>query len=493
MQYPARRWTILLLLYSSLVVGWLGFARWGPPAIIVAAHEGRSIPFLNQTVRGSTSPPPIELVFQRWWNFARGAALAILLHLLIVFFIDLLNRRKGASTDDRLMRVERWTDRLFIVLALVFLGVTVYAGGIQDYYFYLAMWHGVLNRGDPWAITQGAFGTYPMNAYGPLFNVLAIPAWINPLLPKLLFADAYLAFAVWLIKDGAGRRRSAWEKFTLFAWLFNPYVWIEIPCFGHFDVLVGLCCVAAVAARACGRDVRSGVCLGLGALIKFMPIVLLPFLALDRPRYRYRLLGTAVGIVAAGFLVSVLIWGSSTFRPVLFAAERTSQHLSIFRFLKGRNSPLRLIGLREDLDRLAGPVMLLALLRAWLWFRRNQIHVIPASVLAILILVSLYPVGFPQYQMVLFLLSSFWVTRETPVIPNRAFLLFALVCHFAWLSFFVVFESISNIDNYNMQEWIGLPTFILECLLGWAIVRSAIARAGGLDEGQDATALAALG
>jgi hypothetical protein len=493
MQYPARRWTILLLLYGSLVAGWLGFARWGAPAIIVAAHEGRSIPFLNLSVRGSNSPPPIELVFQRWWSFARAAALAVLLHLSIIFFIDFLNRRSVAPTDDRLMRVERWTDSLFIVLALAFLGVTVYAGAIQDYYFYLAMWHGVLNRGDPWAITQGAFGTYPMNAYGPLFNVLAIPAWIDPLLPKLLFALAYLAFAVWLVKDGAGRRLSAWEKFTLFAWLFNPYVWIEIPCFGHFDVLVGLCCVAAVAARACRRDVRSGVSLGLGALIKFMPLVLLPFLVLDRPRYRYRLLGAAVGIVAAGFLVSVLIWGSSTFRPVLFAAERTSQHLSIFRFLKGRNSPLRLFGLHEDLDMLAGPVMLVALFRAWLWARRNQIHVMPSSVLAILIMVSLYPVGFPQYQMVVFLLSSYWVTRETPAIPNRRFLLFALVCHFAWLSFFVVFESIYNIDDYNMQEWIGLPTFILEWLLAWAIVRSAIAGTGDSEKGRAAPIQAALG
>jgi hypothetical protein len=471
MRKLTRRQTILLVLCGSLIAGWLAFARFWAPAIIAAAHEGRSIPVLNELVRDLGSRSPIESVFERWRTFAGAAAIAAVLHLLIIFFIDYLNSRVGeqASKRDRLGGVG--ADFVLVLLSLAFLALTVIKEGIQDYYFYLGMWRGVLNGGDPWALTQGAFGTYPMNAYGPLFNVLAIAAWINPLLPKLLFALAYLAFAVWLFKDRV-RHRPVLKALVLLVWLFNPYIWVEIPCFGHFDVLVGLCCLAAVAARLRERDVLSGTSLGSGVLIKLMPIVLLPFVILDRRRYRLGLLAAAVGVMAAGFLVSVLIWGISTFRPIIFAAERGSQHLSIFRFLNGTKSPLRLIGLHENLDVLAGPIMLLALLRTWIWSRRNEIDPMTSAVLAILVMLTFYPVGFPQYEMVLFVLATYWLIREGRSISNRTLVWIALVCHFAWLATFVVIESIINIDTYSMQDWIGLPTFIFQCLLIAAIVYS---------------------
>ena len=192
--------------------------------------------------------------------------------------------------------------------------------------------------------------------------MLALPGWINPLLPKLLFAFGYLAFAIWLIKDDAGHeRRPAWKNLVLLTWFFNPYVWVEIPYYGHFDILVGLCCVAAVAARARRRDVLSGIGLGTGSLIKFMPTVLLPFLILDGQKFRFRLLAVGLGVIAAGMLASFLIWGVSTFQPLLFAAGRASQHLSIFRFLNGAHSPLLLFNIEENADVLAGPLMLVAL------------------------------------------------------------------------------------------------------------------------------------
>jgi Glycosyltransferase family 87 len=465
---------ILLVLYGALIVAWLGFARWGAPAIIMAAHEGRSLPFLNRMVQGTGTPRPVDQVFANWRNFTWAVVLATAAHFMIVLFIDLLNQWSDGHVAENGRRADRWIDRLLILLALGFFAFTVLAGAIQDYFLYLAMWRGVWTGHDPWALTFGSFGDYPLNAYGPVFNVLAFPAWINPLFPKLLFALTYLAFAVWLIKEReAGRPRSLPGKLILAGWLFNPYLWIEIPCFGHFDVLVGLCCVAAVAALRRGRDERSALALGLGVLIKFMPIVLLPFLILDGRRFRFRLLAVALGVIAAGLLISVLIWGTSTFRPLTFAARRTTQHLSIFRFLNGKYSPLRWIGLYEDTSILAGPLMLIAFYRAWSWSRRNQVDPLISAVLAILIMIALYPVGFPQYQMVLFMLASFWLTREGQPFRGRLLVYAAAGCHFGWLAAFVVTDSVANIDTLGMQEWIGLPMFILECLLGAAIIWSA--------------------
>lgn len=468
-----KRWLLLVLAYGVMIAGWLGFAHWVAPALVVAAHEGRSTDYLNRLAQGTGMPRKIELVMEDWWTFSTAGALAAALHLMFIFFLGFLNREGGAGSERRDRRIEVVTDAVFIVVGLVFYAVTVYQGRIQDYYFYMDMWREVWRGHDPWFMIMGAFGNYPMNAYGPLFNVLAVPAWMNSLLPKLLFASAYLSFAAWVTKSVRQGRSSLVERLLFLTWLFNPYVWVEIPMFGHFDVLVGLCCVAAVAARVKGRDVASAVGLAAGFLIKLMPIVLLPFLILDGRRFRLRLLIAALGAIAAGLAISVFIWGTGTFRPLLFAARRSSQHLSIFRYLNGKYSPLRLFRINENIDILAGPIMLLGFLRAWNWSRKNQVYVMTSAVLAILVVIMFYRVGFPQYQMVLFVLATYWLCSSPREIRDPALVWAALACHFGWLAVFDVTESLTDIDGFQMQEWIGLPTFILECLLAAAIVHSA--------------------
>ena len=305
--------------------------------------------------------------------------------------------------------------------------------------------------------------------------MLAIPAWINPLLPKLLFALAYLAFAVWLIKDcGKGRQRSRLGGLVLLVWLFNPYLWVEIACFGHFDILVGLCCVAAVAARADGRDVLSAVSLGLGVLIKFMPIVLLPFLILDRQRFRFRLLAAAVGVIAAGFLISLLIWGTSTFRPMFFAAGRTSQHLSIYRFLQGKNSPLQTHRIPRESRRLGqadpAPRALAGMdMEPPEGDRPRGLgrpgdpghgHPLPGWFSA---------VSDGALRAGLVLVDPAW-SESTEIEPWSAS---RWVATSAGLRPSTSSSLSSDIDELHMQEWIGLPTFILEFGLLAAIVQSA--------------------
>jgi len=218
--------------------------------------------------------------------------------------------------------------------------------------------------------------------------------------------------------------------------------------------------------------VISGICLGLGVLLKFMPIVLLPFLILDRGRPRYRLLSAAAVTIVLGLGASVLLWGPATFRPLIFAAGRSSHHLSIYRFLKGYYSPLQWLNFNEDPDQAAPVFMLMALLWAWLWVRKRMIEPAPAAVLAVLVTLMFYQVGFAQYHMVLFVLASYWMLSARGAIRGAIALWVALGCYFGWLSFFDVILSRINIDLRGMQEWIGLPTFLLGCLLLVSIVRS---------------------
>jgi hypothetical protein len=360
-------------------------------------------------------------------------------------------------------------------LGLALLIVAVSTGVVQDYYLYLQMWQEVRLGHDPWWMVWGVFGHYPLNAYGPAFNLLAIPARVHPLLPKLLFAYSYLLFVVWL-REGRRHidgRQGLWLLVET-AWLWNPYVWIELGYFGHFDVLVGLCCVAAVVACEKRREALSGAWLALGALIKYMPIVLLPFLALDNGRPRIRLLFSSILLIAAGLGISTMIWGSSVFRPLVFAASRSSHHLSIYRYFSGIHSPINLrSALGYSLDSFAPVILFVALLRAWRWSRIRRPDVASMSVLAILTTLLFYQVGFAQYQMVLFVLASYWVVRHRDTIRNRIALWLALAAYFGWVSLFDTFDAFYGADYNRMQEWVGLPTFLLGCVLIVCVVRSA--------------------
>ena len=360
-----------------------------------------------------------------------------------------------------------------LLLCLMFLALTVWKGVVQDYYHYLQMWREVRQGHDPWFLVYGVFGAYPLNAYGPVFNLLAIPAWLNPLFPKLLFAYAYLIFAILMFTsainvDPGSRLRSL----GLMVWFWNPFAWVEISYFGHFDVLVGLLCLGAVETRVRHQDVRSGIYLAVGVLLKYMPIVLLPFLILDRKRIRVRLLVVALGLIALGLGTSVAIWGASTFRPLGFAAGRSSHYLSIYRFLKGRHSPMFWFDFYEDPDQFAMPALAIALGSLWAWTRRKSVPLRAAAALSILITLLFYQVGFPQYQMVLFVLASNWVIRDQGKLRWVTVPWVALGLYWSWLAVFDLIDASVEIDKLWMQEWVGLPTFLLGLLLAICIGRS---------------------
>jgi len=470
-----RSTIVLCLLYGALIAGWLGFSR-GFAQAIIAAHRERSLPLVSRLVQGWGNLWPPATPLEQWIVFSWAVAIAGVFHIAVVLFVRALDQR----SRDRRPVVDSAGHRLISIaaslLALAFLALTVTRGALQDYFMYLQMWNEIRMGKDPWFVVMGVWGTYPLNAYGPLFNVLAIPAAINPLLPKLLFALAYLIFAMWLVKsESESRQPSGWPRVLQLIWLFSPFAWIEIAYYGHFDVLVGLLCVAAVEARVRGRDILGGASLGLGVLLKYMPVVLLPFLVLDHGRIRARLGVAAAVTIVLGLAVSVLLWGQSTFRPLLFAASRPSEHLSIYRFLKGPYSPLNWIVFNENLDQLSVPVLVIALWLAWTRARRSAIGPMASSVVAVLVTLLFYQVGFPQYQMVLYVLGSYGALRFRAEIRHGTALWIAMACYFGWISAYDIIEAFKSIDSTLIPLWAGLPTFLLGCVLLICCLRSATA------------------
>ena len=90
---------------------------------------------------------------------------------------------------------------------------------------------------------------------------------------------------------------------VVYAW--NPLVLKEFANSGHFDSLAILSVTAAVYLIIKKKYLISSVCLGLGVLSKFYPIIFLPFYMLKK---QYKSFFISLTVIAAGYL-PFFIWG----------------------------------------------------------------------------------------------------------------------------------------------------------------------------------------
>jgi|GEM_PF-867176 len=469
---PSRRTLALVGFYALLIALWTYFATAIAPTIIATAHAENGAATTSRWVMRYWGGRPIDAALKDWRGIAGAVGLAGILHLALVLLIGRWSRVGNPERTTSRAPLARVETGLLITLSLVFLLVTALMGGVQDYFFYGQIWEQAVKGNDPWfLVVGGMYGQYPLNAYGPFFLALA-PLWsLNPLAPKLVFAFAHWAFVAWLIKRlGPSRGLPGWAGLAFLLWHANPYTWVEIAIYGHFDVLVGLLCIAAIEARRRSRDAASVGWLSAGVLLKFLPGVLAPFLSLEKGRVRLGYLAGATALFVAGMSAACLVWGWSPLRPLAFAAGRESAHLSIFRFLRGPHSPIGRDTLFFSPDQWATPILLAALYKAWSWSRRVEFETAASCVLAVAVTLLLYKVGFPQYAMALFVMGSYWLAADHDRLRNRLPLIAAFFAYFAWIACFDVLMVMDRLGP--IVEWVGAPTFALGCLLVAAIVCS---------------------
>lgn len=454
---PLRLTLRLVAIYAIVCLFWVVFADWAGPNIIAAAYDERHPWILNWDFRGYKSFPVHYR--DRWSVIATAVLLAAVLHFVIVLFMCGIDRKHRVRSLDAAQSPSQ-ANAVLVVFSGVFLGLSVLSGAQADYKSYLDEWMVVLRGGDPW-------GGLPFNAYGPLFNVLAPLVWINPLANKLLFAFSYLVYVIWLIKDFAPRRgfpALSWPSVGL--WLLNPFPWQQIAYLGYFDVLVSLACVAAVHSLVGSKDGAAGTYLALGILLKYMPIVILPFLVSSERRFHFRILSSCVGVVILGLVISLLIWGTSTFLPFTVAATRSSAW-SIYVVLASTHSPLRPFLDSPTVDWLEKPILLTAGLATFTWCMLRQIEPALSSALAILVTLLFYRVGYAHYQMVLFCLISYWAVSNWVQIKEHSVLAALLVGYFSFLAI-AGFVQMSGLVGSIFYSNIALMLF--RFLLGCALL-----------------------
>ena len=149
--------------------------------------------------------------------------------------------------------------------------------------------------------------------YGPAFTLASEPlaraagssadaaAWIY----KSLAAVAVLGAA------GLAARLSRRRALALAFVGWNPLLAVHFAGGGHNDAWLALLVVGALAAGAAGKRQLAGVCWALGALVKWVPLLLLPLRALEAHTSRRKVghLGFALA-AAAGVALAFIRYGT---------------------------------------------------------------------------------------------------------------------------------------------------------------------------------------
>jgi len=184
-------------------------------------------------------------------------------------------------------------------------------------------------------------------------------------------------------------------------WAWSPLVALEFAGSGHFDSLGIFLFMAGILALAGqgGQRVRGYGLLGMGILVKFMPLAALPYAIRDRRAFGRACLGVGA-VLAAGLLPLFTLRGGFgglgnglsqyALRWESFSLFFRPLEWTLARYLQGGVWGLEL----GQLARLS-VLLLLALVALWLWFKR--VGVLRASACLVAVFLMLSPTLHPWY------------------------------------------------------------------------------------------------
>lgn len=310
-----------------------------------------------------------------------------------------------------------------VALAAAILVAALVTGIQHDHSAYVRHWQAVLSGGDPWGSD---------NAYGPLHNPFAFLFALWPLLPKLSFVVLALVSS-WALfvrtrvvgiraaegaKDlgtGGARRFGTGTAMALVAAVFalNPAVVLPTYVYGQNDIVAAALILAALFAREADRPGLAGFWIGLAALEKFYPLLLAAFMALEAGRViRLRPLATAVVTFAIGMTVSHLLWGPSTWTPLMVGAIRVPKMLSVYRFFMCHPAVVGGEAAYATLVETNSLVVIGAAGTALLFLHRRGVPWARASTLGLAVIFLTYKVGHPQFYVTWLVLLGWLLTSD---------------------------------------------------------------------------------
>ena len=147
---------------------------------------------------------------------------------------------------------------------------------------------------------------------------------------------------------------------------------------------------------------------------------------------------------------------------------RDSTMLSLFRFLRGNYSPLRLFIEKPNLDWISTYLCVASVALLFAFHVTHKFDSLYSSLLAMTLLVAFYKVGNHQFYITLFLLQVFTIAHNYRAIVFSECRLTSTFIFIVWIALASILFVVSNeYRQANLKELIGLPTFVLSL---WMIV-----------------------
>jgi uncharacterized membrane protein len=351
--------------------------------------------------------------------------------------------------------LEKWKTGLVVaalILGSFLLFMYCREAGIQhDYTRYVAQWQLVLDGAPPWSTD---------NAYGPLHTLLAFLLPFGRIKPKyfmvglMLLANALLALELY--------RERGFQKIQLVYLLAIPtnilFIGIGIL-YGLNDALVAAFLVFAVLLRRCKHPLAAGAMIALAGLVKYYPLALLPFFALDKRKINWPVIVSGALVFIGGFAVSLAVWGQGPLTAILFNTTRVPKLLSILASLQSVFGEAGVTGFLIQYNVIImGLGVALALLFAWL----NRLNWLEGALLGYLVMLMLYKVGNQQFYLpVLFMVACLPLMNRKPA-DRMAVSLIPLVLFLSLYQYGYQFAS----DSYhNEMSWVraygGFAAFVI--------------------------------
>ena len=143
--------------------------------------------------------------------------------------------------------------------------------------------------------------------------------------------------------------------------------------------------------------------------------------------------------------------------------------------LSSVDSPLRLFFTVPNVDWLEKPLGLLALLAVFTWCMIRQIRPALSAVLAVLVALLFYREGFLNYQMLLFVLVSYWAVCEWERLKKHPGLATLLIGYFGFLAIvdIAIWRGFEKYTVYSM------PVVLFKSLLGCTLLGALIQFSSG--------------
>lgn len=343
--------------------------------------------------------------------------------------------------------------------------------GVQhDYPYYLQQWALIGTDVSPWATDQG----FPPNTYGPLHALFAHLTLTHPLAPKVLFTGLFAVACVVLSREVIHVRPDMSTRVLLVALIpANMLVLTVAGVQGDNDVLVAALVAFAILLKFRQHTLIAGVLLGLAALVKYYPAVVLVLICLDRRSWDWRpMVGGLMAIVPIVTL-SLLTWGTEFLDAIVFGGSRAATYLSPLRALDylDEGEPSVFV---DWLARVNSVMVVLVLVLAIGLAYALRLNWLQASTVGLWAVLVSYKVGHAQYYLSLVVLLALLLAFDD--VRSRRI----VIAFLPFVAFLETFQTLywlqsqgAALTDLPLGDLSGIPTafFAAGTVLGlaWAL------------------------